>query len=891
MVADTLDIRDLRQWLCWRSEKRDGKPTKIPYSPITGLRAIITAPETWASYEEAVRACKEVGYSGIGFVFTPEDDLCGVDLDGCLDPVTREIEPWAWTIIEELDSYTEVSPSGTGVHIVVRATLPEGRNRKGRFEAYDRGRYFTVTGKHLAGTPQAIEGRQEELRAVVRRMFGEESANGHTKPIAPTETVDNGLSDSEVVRKALSASNGPRFSRLWNGDTSGYGSNSEADLALCAMLAFWTGPDPERIDALFRQSGLYREKWERVDYRERTIDYALDGKTEFYGPWQAAPFKDNTANDDSGTDKDLVGLPEAASFPVDALPKGCRWFVREAAASIGCAPDLVAVPLLGQLSAGIGNSRQVELKRGWREGAALFAVVVAEPGDKKTPAQKTALAPVWRAQERFKREYRERYEAYEEELRQWKADERVAAKDGEPAPPKPEEPVMRHAVVDDITVERLADILDETPRGVISVQDELSGWVLAMNQYKAGGKGADRQFWLRVWSNAPVKVDRKSRKVPAIIAQPWVSVIGSIQPEILPGLDIGRNDGMMDRFLYSYPELRRSRHTDDEISPAAEQAVLELYGKLAELRMPESEGEPFPGTVPITEEAWQVFKELAEGLSEEAHALGFPKRLRGAWSKLEAYLARLSLILALSRVVDSGERERVEPRDVLAGSVLVDYFKAHARRVFAELHGADPTDSLAVTLREFLEESGGRWEGTATELREALSERRAEGLPANPDNLSVKVLSIASRSKEAMRAERGWKGKHRVLRLQLLEIGVGSVGGVGGKSLVRDTTNTANTDSEHPPVKAATITREPDGTPHSLTMPSNTKEPVKGANLIKDARAPRVDEVGTLNHDELEATKNADGGSLKGCIHGLPGGKNCYLCDPDHPYRQREGTR
>src|SRR5215203_5629381 len=294
MVADTLSIRDLRQWLCWRSEERDSKPTKIPYSPITGERASSTAPETWASYEEAVRAWKEVGYSGIGFVFTSEDDLCGVDLDGCLDPVTGEIEPWAWTIIEKLDSYTEISPSGTGVHILVRGELPAGRNRKGRFEAYDRGRYFTVTGKHLAGTSQTIERRQEELQSVVRRVFGEENANGHTKPVAAPEPVDNGLSDSKVIQKALAASNGERFSRLWNGDTEEYGSHSEADLALCGMLAFWTGGDAARIDTLFRQSGLYREKWDRKDYRNRTIAEALSGKTEFYKAPKTMKLADGT---------------------------------------------------------------------------------------------------------------------------------------------------------------------------------------------------------------------------------------------------------------------------------------------------------------------------------------------------------------------------------------------------------------------------------------------------------------------------------------------------------------------------------------------------------------------------------------------------------------------
>jgi hypothetical protein len=476
-----------------------------------------------------VSACKEQGYGGIGFVFTPEDDLCGVDLDGCLNPETGEIEDWAREIIEELDSYTEVSPSGTGVHILVRGELLEGRNRKGRFETYDRGRYFTVTGKHLSGTPKSIESRQEELQGVVRRVFGDSSdpsVNGHREPVGakPTsEPVDNGLSDNEIVQKASHASNGEKFRRLWAGDTSGYASGSEADQALCSLLAFWTGPDFGRIDALFRQAGLYREKWERADYRNRTISKALESRTEFYEPARLVSLRDNSVysvNSNFEEGKEFVVLPEAPPFPVDALPKSCRRFVREAAVSIGCAPDLVAVPLLGLLSSAIRNSRQVQLKRGWKESAALFAVVVAEPGDKKTPAQKVALEPLWHAQKRFKKEYQEEYEVYEEELRHWEAERKVAAKEGEPAPPKPKEPVLKSVVVDDVTVERLADILDENPRGVTSAQDELSGWVLSMNQYKAGGKGADRQFWLRVWSNAPVKVDRKSRKVPAIIPEP-----------------------------------------------------------------------------------------------------------------------------------------------------------------------------------------------------------------------------------------------------------------------------------------------------------------------------------------------------------------------------------
>jgi putative DNA primase/helicase len=138
IVDNQRNIRNLRQWLCWRIEERDGKPTKVPYSPLTGEKASTTNPENWASYSEAVEAYREHGYDGIGVVFSEDDPFCGVDLDGCLNPETGEIEGWAQEIIEDLDSYTEVSPSGRGVHVLIRGELPPGRNRKGRIEMYDR---------------------------------------------------------------------------------------------------------------------------------------------------------------------------------------------------------------------------------------------------------------------------------------------------------------------------------------------------------------------------------------------------------------------------------------------------------------------------------------------------------------------------------------------------------------------------------------------------------------------------------------------------------------------------------------------------------------------------------------------------------------------------------
>ncbi len=230
-------------------------------------------------------ARNEHGYHGIGFVFTSGDDLCGVDLDRCRDPETGEMESWAQEIIGELDSYAEISPSGRGVHVLLRGELPPGRRRKDCVEMYDRARFFTITGHRLEDVSATINCRQVELTRLHRQVFGLEKPTRASKPEGKA-AAGMMLADSELIEHAMRAANGEKFARLWAGDTSEYANasnegRSEADLALCSLLAFWCGPDEDRIDRLFRQSGLMRQKWERSDYRALTLAVALD-RDEFY---------------------------------------------------------------------------------------------------------------------------------------------------------------------------------------------------------------------------------------------------------------------------------------------------------------------------------------------------------------------------------------------------------------------------------------------------------------------------------------------------------------------------------------------------------------------------------------------------------------------------------
>jgi primase-polymerase (primpol)-like protein len=274
-------LRKCKQWVAWQygPPDKNGRKPKVPINPKTGKPAKTNDPNSWGSFKKAYRRYKEDDLDGIGFVFSKSDPFCGIDLDNCRNPETGEIENWALKVIRGVNSYTEVSPSCTGIKIFAEGKLPVPGRKSGNIEMYDNGKYFTVTGQCLDGFPRELKKKPQTIKKIYNEFFKEKTTNGvtddHTSPCL--------LSDEEIPLRALSAANGENFKRLWEGDQSGYDSHSEADLALCNMLAYWTGRDRMRIDSLFRQSGLRREKWEkRPDYRRRTIDKAIASCREVF---------------------------------------------------------------------------------------------------------------------------------------------------------------------------------------------------------------------------------------------------------------------------------------------------------------------------------------------------------------------------------------------------------------------------------------------------------------------------------------------------------------------------------------------------------------------------------------------------------------------------------
>lgn len=278
----------MRQWVCWQAipdDARPEKPRKVPINALTGGNAMSNQPDTWCSFEQAVEAAPQ--YDGIGFMFA--NGIFGVDLDGCESAIEDYANGNNDNIVGEfiytLRSYAERSVSGQGIHILCKGALPSGGRRRKNVEMYDAGRFFIMTG--LSCSPfKALRDCTEAIKPLHEKYIGGGTAptTGMAKPVLPMN-----LTDAEIIKMAESSKQGQLFRDLWAGNYTAYfQTQSEADMSLCNMLAFWTRKDEQMMDHLFQQSGLMRDKWTRKQsgstYGKITIRKAIRDCASVYEP-------------------------------------------------------------------------------------------------------------------------------------------------------------------------------------------------------------------------------------------------------------------------------------------------------------------------------------------------------------------------------------------------------------------------------------------------------------------------------------------------------------------------------------------------------------------------------------------------------------------------------
>jgi putative DNA primase/helicase len=287
------ELKRCPHWIVWRKEEREGKPTKVPYQ-VNGEMAQSNNKRTWSTFHTAIHHYKKGGYDGIGFMFSKDDPYIGIDIDHCIQ--NGEFSSLADEVIEMMDSYTELSPSGDGVHIIVKGELPiqKGTGKKNPelgLEIYRSGRYFTFTG-HSKNVNEIVE-RTDEL-ALLFQKYLKEKESSVVKTVAKKDSNISNLSNFELWEKMFNSKNGQSIRALFEGDLIN-NDHSSTDLALCNHLAFWTDKDRFKMDSMFRESSLMRDKWDEqrgeLTYGEMTIENAISSTMSTIADFEEEPFE------------------------------------------------------------------------------------------------------------------------------------------------------------------------------------------------------------------------------------------------------------------------------------------------------------------------------------------------------------------------------------------------------------------------------------------------------------------------------------------------------------------------------------------------------------------------------------------------------------------------
>lgn len=331
------ELRQLPCWICWKAvpdPKSHSGIKKIPIDPRIGRNASSTDPASWTDFASAVKASEN--FSGIGFVFDGSSGYFGVDVDdigGCINDLmsSGDADNIAGEFISSLRSYTELSQSGNGIHIICKGTLPSEGRRRGNVEMYERGRYFVMTGNAIGNYP--IADCTEAIKPLHEKYIG----NSRGKNSAPSKVSGNVAvgNISELLEKVRNSKQGKLFTDLMNGKFENYyNSHSEADLALCNILAFWTGRSFEMIDSIFRSSGLMRDKWDRKQsgstYGALTVNKAISECTSAYGERSAAASDENysiTISDDGAAHVRSEDGSKVRLYTMDDTGNAERMFV------------------------------------------------------------------------------------------------------------------------------------------------------------------------------------------------------------------------------------------------------------------------------------------------------------------------------------------------------------------------------------------------------------------------------------------------------------------------------------------------------------------------------------------------------------------------------------
>jgi hypothetical protein len=398
-------------------------------------------------------------------------------------------------------------------------------------------------------------------------------------------------------------------------------------------------------------------------------------------------------------------------FPIELLPKSARDLAYHGAQSQQVDPAMLGVPMLGVLAAAIGNSREIELKPGWREPCILWVAVIAKSGAGKSPALKLVSGPLESLDNECYERYQQDATAYEAALATWEAQKRaLRGKQHPTTDPKPVEPQCEHVITQDPTFEAVVVMLTHSPRGVALVVEELATWFGSFTRYRgAGGRSSTEESrWLPFHGGGLVKSNRVTRQYRS--PKSSLSIIGMVQPAILTRILTSADfeSGLVARFQFAMPPQPRKVWRGGKGMPHGVVAEYEkLVRKLHSLQAPLTpDGRFDPVAVQIDREAesvWEEFFDATQAVSTESD-----NRTQAMLAKLIASAARITLVIHLARAADGEavDPNRIDAESMKRGIKIAKWFWAESRRA-NQLFTETEEDRDLRTLREFIARRGG----------------------------------------------------------------------------------------------------------------------------------------------------------------------------------------
>ena len=675
------EMLNARNWVAWKLVHKDGqsKPTKVPFQPRNPhVGADTTKPEHWGSLEEALTAMVQAGLDGVGYVFTGTPHA-GVDLDNCFD-ASGNLHPWAAEIVQTFDdcAYTEVSPSGNGLHIITEGSLspdawhkrkPVAKTDPDAIEMYDTGRYFTVTGKPYADfTGLEIGDGQAALDWLQAKYAKAEKPKTEKPKHEPKEQDPEtvGLEDQIVIDKARQASNAEKFDALMNGDLSEHGDDhSAADMALCSILAFWTR-DPAQIDRIFRLSALMRPKWDerrgRDTYGNITIQKALElAQDSGESDWNSHAGQRATMGESVWPE--IIPFNELPpDLPVGLLPGILGEFSEGLAHATQTPRELAAVNVLGVVALAVQNKLIVRVKPDYSEGLNIYAIVASEPGERKSAVVSACKAPVVEyeiGQELFSMEAineaaskRKTMERSIDKARNKAAGAKTAEERRQAADDiclmereLPEVPILPRMLVDDWTPEALAEVMAASGESLGMLEAEGGALDTLSGRYSNGMPNID--LFLKAFGAEPVIVDRKG-KGPLRLRKPRLTMVLTPQPSVLRAAgsnEVFMGRGLVARCLLVMPRpLVGFRDNSQTIPPDLSNKWAKYVNGLLAIA-----AQANPIELTLTPEAFSLWLEFSNDV-EVAQRPGGEFEFMRAWaSKLTGLVVRLAGLLHMAQ--------------------------------------------------------------------------------------------------------------------------------------------------------------------------------------------------------------------------------------------------